>query len=69
MILSPLLNNLDSEVICWLGILSITIMMFSAFIVIEGKHYFSNKTRTIFLYIEIISAVLTLDVLGFIVTR
>lgn len=69
MFISLLLKDLDPEVICWLGILSITIMMFSAFIVIEGKRYFSDKTRTIFLYIKIISMLLTLDILGFIVTR
>lgn len=66
MITSLLSNEL---VIVWLGILSITMMMFSAFIVIEGKRYFSNKTRTIFLYIEIISALSALAILGFIVTR
>ena len=66
MITSLLSNEL---VIVWLGILSITMMMFSAFIVIEGKRYFSNKTRTIFLYIEIISSLSALAILGFIVTR
>ena len=64
---TSLLSN--ELVIVWLGMLSITIMMFSAFIVIEGKPYLSNKTRTIFLYIEIISALSTVAILSFIVTR
>ena len=66
--ITSLLPN-DPTLILWVGILLVTIMMFSAAIVTVGIHRYSNKTRTIFLYIEIISALLSLDVLFYTVTK
>lgn len=66
--ITSLLPN-DPTLITWVGILLVTIMLFSAAIVTIGIHRYSNKTRTIFLYIEIISALLSLDILFYVVTR
>ena len=66
--ITSLLPN-DPTLILWVGILLVTIMMFSAAIVTVGVHLYSNKTRTIFLCIEIISALLSFDVLFFVVTK
>ena len=66
--ITSLLTN-DPTLILWVGILLVTIMMFSAAIVTVGVHLYSNKTRTIFLCIEVISALLFLDILFYVVTR
>ena len=66
--ITSLLPN-DPTLINWVGILFMTIMMFSAAIVTAGVHHYSNKTRTIFLCIEIISALLLFDVLFYVTTR
>ena len=66
--ITSLLPN-DPTLITWVGILFITIMMFSAAIVTVGVHTYSNKTRTIFLCIEIISELLLFDVLFYVITR
>ena len=59
----------DDLIVFWIGILLTTTMLVSAAFVTTYVYYLSEKSRTFFLCIEIISALLILDILLSIATR